>query len=99
MALVDSGSVINVLPYQLGIDLGFMWDNKKANIQLGGNLAQYPAIGIVLMAIIGNLDPTPLAFAWASGNAPLLLGQVNFFQEFLICFYRDQEYFEISTKS
>jgi hypothetical protein len=32
-------------------------------------------------------------------NVPLILGQVNFFMEFDICFYRSQLQFEISPKS
>src|SRR5437870_5263936 len=72
MALVDSGATINVLPYQLGIDLGFDWDNKKANIPLGGILAHHLAIGVVLIGVINSSDLVPLAFAWSNTDTPLI---------------------------
>ena len=37
--LVDSGAAVNVLPYSLGIHLGFDWDQQTNLIQLSGNLA------------------------------------------------------------
>jgi hypothetical protein len=39
VGLVDSGASISVLPYSLGIQLGFDWDTQKAQITLGGTLA------------------------------------------------------------
>ena len=39
MGLVDSGSTINVLPYQVGLDLGYAWNDQKATVELSGNLA------------------------------------------------------------
>lgn len=38
IGLVDSGATVNVLPYELGIQLGAEWDDRKAIIQLSGNL-------------------------------------------------------------
>lgn len=99
-ALLDSGAMINILPYQLGLDLGLSWDDSKVNIPLAGNLASCPAAGILLTAIVGNFSPVTLAFAWAkTDNVSVLLGQVNFFAEFDICFYRSKQYFEIALKS
>ena len=38
VGLVDSGATVNVLPYDLGVQLGAVWDDRKATIRLGGNL-------------------------------------------------------------
>ena len=35
--LVDSGATVNVLPYELSIQLGGVWDNNKAIIQNESN--------------------------------------------------------------
>ena len=53
----------------------------------------------VATAEIGNFPQTELVFAWTlSPNAPLILGQTNFFLEFDICFYRSKSEFEIKPK-
>lgn len=43
VGLVDSGATVNVLPYRLGIQLGAVWDDRKAIIRLAGNLGQAAA--------------------------------------------------------
>lgn len=99
-SLVDTGSSINVLPYKLGIDLGFVWDDSKATIPipLGGNVNSL-AMAVSLSAIIGLLEPVELIFAWASNDRPpLILGQIDFFTEYRVCFYQDLGYFEITAK-
>jgi hypothetical protein len=30
IGLVDSGATINVLPYEIGLQLGSIWDERKA---------------------------------------------------------------------
>ncbi len=51
-------------------------------------------------AEIGEFPLVRLAFAWVSKpNAPLILGQTNFFMEFDVSFYRSQLEFEIKPKS
>jgi len=38
-------------------------------------------------------------FAWTRAeNVPLILGQVNFFMEFDVCFYRSQLAFNLSPR-
>ncbi|WP_442949815.1 hypothetical protein [Nostoc sp.] len=65
-----------------------------------GNLAQYEARVVVLQAVVGQFEPIQLVFAWTQAtNVPLILGQVNFFMEFDVCFYRLHLQFEISPKS
>lgn len=34
VGLVDSGATVNVLPYEIGIQLDATWDDRKAIIQL-----------------------------------------------------------------
>lgn len=100
VGLLDTGSMVNVLPYQLGVDLGAVWEQQGNSLELTGNLAQYEARILIISAKIGQFDPVRLAFAWTQAeNVPLLLGQVNFFMEFNVCFYRSQFAFEVSPKS
>ncbi|MDB9444835.1 hypothetical protein [Anabaena sp. CS-542/02] len=99
LALVDSGATINVLPYEIGLHLGGIWDSRKAIIQLAGNLSQ-AAMPFFATAEIGEFPSVNLAFAWVNKpNTPLILGQTNFFIEFDVCFYRSKLEFEIKPKS
>lgn len=98
--LLDTGAMVNVLPYQLGVDLGAVWEEQTNTLQLTGNLAHYEARVLIVSAQVDQLAPVRLAFAWTQAeNVPLLLGQVNFFMEFNVCFYRSQLAFEVSPKS
>jgi hypothetical protein len=86
-ALLDTGSAINVLPYRLGLQLGLIWEEQVPIAQLTGNLATAEARGVLLLGQIGEFPATRLVFAWTMNeNAPLILGQGNFFQQFLVCF-------------
>jgi hypothetical protein len=96
VGLVDSGASISVLPYSLGVQLGFDWSTPKAHIALGGTLSHVGARGIVVVATVGQLPPVRLALAWAnSDQGPFLLGQFNFFESFDVCFFRTRKVFEI----
>ncbi|MEH1847111.1 MAG: hypothetical protein V7L25_19535 [Nostoc sp.] len=67
------------MPYQIGLQLGGIWDERKAIIQLAGNLSNQPAIPFFARAEISNFPPVQLVFAWVrSLNALLILGQTNF---------------------
>lgn len=100
LGLVDSGATINVLPYELGIQLGAVWDESRAILQLTGNLSSQSAIPIFATVEIGEFAPVELAFAWVNRpNVPLILGQTNFFLEFDVSFYRSKLEFEINPKS
>lgn len=99
LGLVDSCATINVLPYEIGLELGGIWDSRKAIIQLAGNLSQ-AAMPFFATAERGEFPSVNLAFAWVNKpNAPLILGQTNFFMEFDVCFYRSKLEFEIKPKS
>ncbi len=97
--LLDTGSTVNVLPYEIGLRLGAVWERQRLSVPLGGNLARFEARALVLMA---NVEPFPtveLAFAWTKDrNAPLILGHMNLFLAFDVCFYRSELVFEISPK-
>lgn len=98
VGLVDSGATVNVLPYDTGLQLGGLWDDRKATIKLAGNLGREAAQPIFVMATIGDLSPIRLVFAWShSNNISLILGQMNFFMEFEVCFFRKQREFEIKV--
>lgn len=100
IGLVDSGATVNVLPYELGLELGVIWDERKAIIQLAGNLSNQSAMPFSATIEIGNFAPTELVFAWVrSLDIPLILGQTNFFLEFDVCFYRSISEFEVKPKS
>ncbi|MBD2498742.1 hypothetical protein [Nostoc sp. FACHB-280] len=99
-ALLDTGATVNVLPYQIGLDLEYVWERQTATLNLTGNLAQFEARVVVIQAIVGQFEPVQLVFAWTKAvQVPLILGQVNFFMEFDVCFYRSQLYFVVSPKS
>ena len=100
VGLVDSGATVNVLPYEVGIQLGATWDNRKAVIRLAGNLGHIGAMPLVVTAKVSEFAPVRLAFAWArSSDVPLILVQTNFFIEFDICFYRSKLEFEVKPRS
>lgn len=97
--LLDTGADVNVLPYQLGLDLGGVWDEQQTTLWLSGNLANHEARGIIVEATIGSFSTVKLAFAWTRAeNVPLILGQVNFFLEFDVCFFRFRSVFEITSR-
>ena len=97
--LLDTGSSVNVLPYEMGLRLGAVWERQRLSVPLGGNLARFEARALVLTANVERFSPIELAFAWTQDkNAPLILGQMNFFLAFDVCFYRAKSVFEISLK-
>ena len=98
-ALVDSGAAINVLPYALGVQLGFDWDKETRSVELSGNLSAVDARVVVVSAVISGFAAVRLAFAWArTDSVSVILGQVNFFLEFDVCFFRSREVFEVRPK-
>ena len=97
--LLDTGATVNVLPYQLGVELGAVWDEQTTSIRLSGNLAQLEARVLIVTAVVQTFKPVRLAFAWTrAGDIPVILGQVNFFLEFDVCLFRSQQFFEVSLK-
>ena len=97
--LLDTGSTVNVLPYALGLQLGLVWEQQSTRVHLTGSLARLPARGVIVSGQVASFPPVDLAFAWTQApDVPILLGQVNFFMEFDVCFFRSQAAFEINPK-
>jgi hypothetical protein len=98
-ALIDSGAMVNVLPYDVGLQLGFLWEKCKPLPALGGNLSNAPSVVITTQIIISDFKPVRLVFAWSRLNdLPIILGGTNFFNEFEVHFYRFDLVFEIYPK-
>lgn len=97
--LLDTGATVNVLPYEIGRQLGAIWDRQTTPVRLTGNLARFEARVLIVSATVGEFAPVRLAFAWTqASNVPLILGQVNFFLEFDVCFFRSQKTFEVKPR-
>ncbi len=99
VGLLDSGATVNVLPYSVGQQLGAVWEEQHTPVRLSGNLASCEARGLLISAVVRPFPPVRLAFAWArTDDVPLLLGQMNFFLEFDVCFYRARGVFQLRPK-
>ncbi|MGL5034080.1 MAG: hypothetical protein ACRC6M_09805, partial [Microcystaceae cyanobacterium] len=66
--LLDSGSSVNVLPYEMGLALGVIWENQRLSLPLGGNLARFEARALVVNATVEEFPPVDLAFAWTQNK-------------------------------
>jgi hypothetical protein len=96
-ALLDSGSTVNLLPYDIGLQLGAIWERQTVRLPLAGNLAKVEARGLFLHIQIGDLEPVRLAVSWVQASqVPLILGQTNFFREFDVCLQRSRNTIEIT---
>ena len=100
MALLDTGTSVNVLPYEIGLQLGAVWENQTLSMPLTGNLARSDSRGLVVSGTIAPFSPVLLGCAWAEmRDMPVILGHMNFFAEFNVCFYRHELAFEICPKA
>jgi hypothetical protein len=98
-ALIDTGADVNVMPYTLGLALGGDWLNQLVTPSLGGAFKEVETRALLASIRLGELEPIPLAFVWAqSDNVPLILGQLNFFDAFNVCFFRGEGYFEVTPR-
>ncbi len=98
-AMLDTGSALNVLPFDIGLQLGLQWDENKAPLELTGNLANSAAQPLLLICEIKPFPPLELIFAWSRNNViPIILGQNNFFMNFDVLFSRARDFFEIAPK-
>ena len=97
--LIDTGSTINVLPYDLGLALGLVWEEHDIPLTLTGALADYDARVAFIWASNASFtgrSPVRLSVAWTtSRDVPVILGQTNFLMEFNVCFYLSRDYFEV----
>ena len=101
-ALIDSGSALNILPFDVGLDLGFNWEKQIFPLDVAGMLKGTQAFAVLAETEIASFPAVDLAFAWIkrpSKEIPVILGQVNFFQEFNIYFYGHRQTFDIAPRS
>jgi hypothetical protein len=97
--LLDTGASVNVLPYEVGLQLGLIWEDETLSVLLAGNLARFEARAVVVNAQVSSFPTVNLAFAWTQATeVPLILGQANFFFEFEVCFWRARSEFEVRPK-
>ena len=100
-ALVDSGAAMSVLPYDIGLELGLVWEEQTIPVDIGGVLKQTPAYGILVRGELASLPPVALVFAWirqTSREVRTILGQMNFFQQYKVTFEGYNNTFEISAR-
>ncbi len=102
VGLLDTGSTVNVLPYSAGLALKAVWEAQPVIPELSGSLKDIEVRALSVFAFHPQLTPTSpiqLVFAWAqSDRVPVIFGQMNFFLEFNVCFYRAQGAFDITGK-
>ena len=88
-ALIDSGASVNVMPFQLGLELGFEWESCPVGTNLVGSLSEVETRLVVVQAFVADLRKIQLGFVWVKSNrSRVLLGQNNFFKHYSICFSR-----------
>src|SRR5688572_15899424 len=99
-AIVDSGSSVNVLPYQAGLALNAIWDEQDELPLLNGTLGGVEARALNVLAshpLLTADEQVPLVFAWAKrDDVAVLLGEYDFFQYFDVCFYGSEGYFDVT---
>lgn len=98
--LVDSRTTVNVLPFELGRQLGLDWASAPPVPLLGGVLARHPARGVVVEGLVAGFPQVRFGFAWsADPDATLLLGQMNFFDLFEVCFFVARAEFHVQPRT
>ena len=102
LALVDYGAAMNLLPFEYGKQLGFVWEEQRLALPMGGLLPHATAFAVPVTLTLAPFPPIELAFAWTDVSQTkirVLLGQINFFQYFKITFTAYEQSFEISSKT
>jgi hypothetical protein len=98
--LIDSGASVNVMPYQVGLELGFDWDKCVVGPAITGSVSSEETRMLVARGYIANLELIELGFMWTkSPTFRLLLGQNNFFKYFKICFSRTNLTIQLAPES
>ena len=101
--LLDTGAAVSVIPYNIGVALGAIWEEQKTSVPLVGNLGQFEARVLIVTASHPEITfgrAIRQVFAWVrSENAPVIFGQMNFFLEFDVCFFRSQAFFDVQLKN
>lgn len=88
-----------MLSYELGLQLGILWEEQPPIAQLAGNLSRSESRGVLLTGLVQDFPAVRLVFAWTQSDAaPLILGQLNFFQAFQVCFDGSIQMFTLQPK-
>ncbi len=101
-ALVDSGAAMNLLPFECGEQLGFVWNEQRLSLPMGGLLPDAKAFAVPVTLTPEPFGPIELAFAWTNVSQErlrVLLGQINFFQHFKITFTAYERQFAIAPRA
>lgn len=100
MALLDSGADINVLPYQVGLELGADWDAPSVIEDLQGLGGGIKAKRIVVDLYVETWPGIRQIFAWAHDDEiPVILGQIDFFQNVDVCFHKSRNSFDVEMST
>lgn len=101
-ALVDSGATVNVLPRDVGEQMGLEWESLQGILPSAGTIHHRPALALPLFVKVPQLPPQRLLFAWSElsthDHMAVLLGQTNFFDEYYVDFRKPDGYFDIVLK-
>jgi hypothetical protein len=63
--LLDTGADVNVIPFEIGLELGFRWEDARSGLQLSGNLHTHETRAIlerIWNVNFGLSHPRKLAF-------------------------------------
>ncbi len=93
---------MNLLPFECGQQLGFVWEEQRLSLPMGGLLPDAKAFAVPVTLTLAPFPPIELAFAWTDVSQEkirVLLGQINFFQYFKVTFTANEQHFEISSAS
>ena len=52
--LLDTGATVNVLPYEIGLQLGAIWEQQTIAVRLTGNLGELEAQVLIVSATVGQ---------------------------------------------
>lgn len=98
--VVDSGAMVSVLPYDVGARFGVAWSSLAYSTTIGGVAGSVPAKLLPLDTTVAPFPPIPLVYAWAQSNTvPLVLGHVDFFGSFEVCFFADKGIFHVRPRT
>jgi hypothetical protein len=98
-ALVDSGSMACVFPYDVGRALGLNWEEQMFYVHLGGAYQNIPARAVLVRGEAEGLPAMGLVFAWAKSNdVRTVLGHKNFFHFFEVRFRTWENTFELISR-
>jgi len=72
IGLLDTGAAVNVLPYQVGLALGAVWEDQITPVSLVGSLGQFDARALVVRQHIRKSQPTKRCGWCSRGPVPIL---------------------------